>query len=252
MHPTARICILITRERWNDNDDLNNRVNNSASAVFSKGSRLLPELDSTPSRVILSSSSSTQLFNYSINHKKKYLIIKSYKYLAMASMVGMPWFLITDPSGLARLCGIAGESSAEWAAAGCGSCMNCMCPKCGGWLYPLAKRGDFSILDISATKRMRFKMRLLLRSPRPRRYLCLSVRADLGHSGAARPPGGQLVTSVPTPPSLTKIITAALIIVLYCLFITSLPFVDMFKFLLEKSNRVYWRSKLIYRLDIFI
>lgn len=47
-------------------------------------------------------------------------------YLARASIDGIPWFLITEPSGLAKLCGIAGDNRAECAAAGCGNCINCM------------------------------------------------------------------------------------------------------------------------------
>lgn len=84
----------------------------------------------------------------------KFIMKFSRSYLAIASMVGMPWFLIIEPSCLLRLCGMAGDSSAECAAAGCGSCMNCMWLRWGGWLYPFARRGDFSNRAISETMRL--------------------------------------------------------------------------------------------------
>lgn len=55
-------------------------------------------------------------------------------YLAMASIVGIPWFLMMEPSCRLRLWGMAGDNKAECAAAGCGNCINCMWLRWGGWL----------------------------------------------------------------------------------------------------------------------
>lgn len=79
-------------------------------------------------------------------------------HLANASM-DSPWLLSSCASGRGRAgCDRPAGFMMACAAAGwwwwwLNCCMYCMCPRCvGGWLYPLASSGDFSMRGESATK----------------------------------------------------------------------------------------------------